>query len=354
METLDYSSEDLQGPVALLELENAFLAQLLQRVWPAGLARSAATAATADDDVADDDDAPADEIGREPLLLAEKQELCAVEAGAVRREIEALAAAGELERACAAAAAADCRTHQAAEVGRGVAALLGLLEFPQPDTATAAAMAAASAAALPAAEQAAASAATALAVGQPNSAGSASSPPSLPPTRTAHLPTAKQLARAQLDGGQIGRLLDELLERQSVAAERLRTRAGMLQARAPLGGWYAVWRRGMAAVAGGSGAAGGRGLAGSRVGCTRLERHGSPAPLLLVLMPSSNPSRVPLPTPAQVQLGKAEAQLAQRAEQGAAFSRVDFEQLRIEHSQASRAGCVWRAAQAVVQGGGLL
>lgn len=36
----------------------------------------------------------------------------------------------------------------------------------------------------------------------------------------------------------------------------------------------------------------------------------------------------------QTQLSNTEAQLAQRTEQGAAFSRVDFEQLRIEHSQA--------------------
>ncbi|KAI7840383.1 hypothetical protein COHA_005884 [Chlorella ohadii] len=107
--TLDLSSLELAGAVAQLELENAFLAHLLQRV-SGGQARTRAAAAAADADA----DA-ADEIGREPLLLAERQELCAVEAGAVQREIEALTAAGELERACATAAAADCRTHQAAE-----------------------------------------------------------------------------------------------------------------------------------------------------------------------------------------------------------------------------------------------
>ena len=58
---------------------------------------------------------------------------------------------------------------------------------------------------------------------------------------------------------------------------------------------------------------------------TYLPLQRKPTPLLLVHSPSPNP-----PPPGQAQLGKAEAQLAQRAEQGAAFSRVDFEQLRIE------------------------
>lgn len=222
--------DQLAASVAQLELENAFLTHLLGRVSGASTRSGspAADAAATDSAAA----AAADEIGREPLLLAERQELCAVEAGAVRREIEALTAAGELERACAIAAAADCRTHQASEVGRAVSALLGLLGFPQPDTATAAAMAAASAAA----------AAPAAAAGQPAVAGqvpeqaagtsSASSSPCPPaPAAAACLPTAKRLARAQLDGRQIERLLEELLERQDVAAERLRTRAAMLQAR---------------------------------------------------------------------------------------------------------------------------
>lgn len=225
--TLDLSSLELAGAVAHLELENAFLAHLLQRV-SGGQARTRAAAAAADADAAD-------EIGREPLLLAERQELCAVEAGAVRREIEALTAAGELERACAVAAAADCRTHQAAEVGRAVAALLGLLGFPQPDTATAAAMAAASAASGAAAAAAAAAdhpVGEGEASDEPAGTSSASSPPSSPaPAAAACLPTAKRLARAQLDGRQIERLLEELLERQDVAAERLRTHAAMLQVR---------------------------------------------------------------------------------------------------------------------------
>ncbi|PRW45223.1 serine threonine- phosphatase 6 regulatory ankyrin repeat subunit C [Chlorella sorokiniana] len=258
MEAAELPTLDGLGPaVAQLELENAFLTHLLQRVSAASARTAAAGAAAA---------AAAAEIGREPLLLAERQELCAVEAGAVRREIEALKAAGELERSCAVAAAADCRTHQAAEVGRAVAALLGLLGFPQPDTATAAAMAAASAAAAAAGAAAEQPAAAGNAPEQPASTGSVCSPPSSPaPAAAARLPTAKQLARAQLEGRKIEQLLEELLERQDVAAERLRTRAAMLQA----------------------------------------------------------------------QLAQAEAQLAQRTEQGAAFSRVDFEQLRIEHSQAS-------------------
>ena len=228
MERVEPPTLDELGPaVAQLELENAFLAHLLQRV-SGGSARTGAAAAATDDGVAD-------QIGREPLLLAERQELCAVEAGAVRREIQAATAAGELERACAVAAAADCRTYQAAEVGRAVAALLGLLGLPQPDTATAAAMAAASAAAA-AAAAAEQPAAAGQAPEQPSSTRSASSPPGpRSPTTAACLPTAKRLARAQVDGRQIAQLLEELLERQDVAAERLRVRAAMLQVRCAVG-----------------------------------------------------------------------------------------------------------------------
>lgn len=223
MERVEPPTLDELGPaVAQLELENAFLAHLLQRV-SGGSARTGAADAT--------DDGVADQIGREPLLLAERQELCAVEAGTVRREIEAVTAAGELERACAVAAAADCRKYQAAEVGRAVAALLGVLGLPQPDTATAAAMAAASAAAA-AAAAAEQPAAAGQSPEQPASTRSASSPPGpRSPTTAACLPTANRLARAQLDGRQIAQLLEELLERQDVAAERLRVRAAMLQVR---------------------------------------------------------------------------------------------------------------------------
>lgn len=206
------SAAELEEECRLLELENACLLQLLQRVAPDSLRLGHEASA--------DGPAPADGPGPEPLLLAEKQELCAAEAAAVRQAIERTQQEGELEAACAAAALTDCQVQQAGEVLRDATALLTLLGLPvEPEPAAASGS-------IP--EQ------PAGADGEPGQqegqapaapAGPAPSPLGL------RLPTAKQLARAQLNGAQLEGLLEGMLERQDAAAERLRLRGAMLKVR---------------------------------------------------------------------------------------------------------------------------
>lgn len=228
--------------VALLQLENALLRGLLQRLAPQALGGGAAAAA----------DAAADAV-RDPLLLAEKAELCAAEANAVRRETERLKAEGELERACAQAAVADARGQAAAETARDQAALLALLGLPAERAAPSAADVEPEAATTPAAAVAAPADAAA---GEDGTAAAAQlgapRPLAAPVDPAAALPfalsSARQLARADLHGGRLAQWMEDVLARHAAAATRLQMRVQMQQVRRSLpagcaaGGGAAVLR----------------------------------------------------------------------------------------------------------------
>ncbi|PSC70920.1 hypothetical protein C2E20_5673 [Micractinium conductrix] len=209
--------------VALLQLENALLRGLLQRLAPQALGGGAAAAA----------DAAADAV-RDPLLLAEKAELCAAEANAVRRETERLKAEGELERACAQAAVADARGQAAAETARDQAALLALLGLPAERAAPSAADVEPEAATTPAAAVAAPADAAA---GEDGTAAAAQlgapRPLAAPVDPAAALPfalsSARQLARADLHGGRLAQWMEDVLARHAAAATRLQMRVQMQQ-----------------------------------------------------------------------------------------------------------------------------
>ena len=178
-----------------------------------------------------------DAIPREPLLLAEKQELCVAESKATQQEVEEAQAGGELDRACALAAIADCQTFQAGEVARDTAALLALLGLPaEPAKATASP---------DTAEQR-----TASDVALCQESQGAAAPPPMPPANCGglRLPTARELAQAELHGARFEQLLGDMLGRQNAAATRLQLRCSMLQvrwgggdgqARLPNEGWTA-------------------------------------------------------------------------------------------------------------------
>lgn len=293
------SDEDLQAAVAFLEAEALLLQQYLRR-----------TAGSAPADA----DAPADasphaapeDLPRESLLLAEKQELCVAEIAATRREAEAIRDEGELQRAAAAAAEADARGHQAAELAMSLVGLLDVLGLPQP----------APEARIPAAHDMLAPPPPAAAqeLAQPGDAVSADAPAAaaaatgdiIAPAARQRLPSARQLARADLHGGRVEEWMEGVLARHAAAAERLRQRTALLKVRGP----------GAVVVA----------------GCTL-----SGEPTCTISSPSRCHCHPPTTPTKQGQLAKAEAQLAERAEAGTALKRVDFDALRIEHAQAGAA-----------------
>lgn len=279
---------DLEEQVSFLELENEFLRNFLA-------ARNAA--------VSTDGDAAATDDWRDPLLLAEKLELCAVEGNTTRREIEQMQKDSELELACTLAAITDCRQQQAAETSRDVAALLGLLGLTA-DRASAP---------LPVltpdagAEQATAScSSSADPQGEPTVVGLA--PPAPVPDPALALPTATQLAKAELAGPRLEEFLEGILARHEAAATRLQARNAMLQVSA----------------------------------CGRWKRLG---PVCTDVVPCAAGARPCVHAhltlarrclrPLQSQLGRVEGQLAAKAAAGGpTLRKVDFEQLRIERAQA--------------------
>ena len=254
--------EDLEAAVAFLEAEALLLTQYLRRQQPQPQQEGAADAAAAGSGAADapavtvaSAGAPAD-LPREPLLLAEKQELCAAEIAAMRREVDAIQEEGELQRAAAAAAAADARGHQAAELARDLVALLDLLGLPQPgpDARIPAAhnmLAPPAAAAEPAQQGDAAAAAGDAPTAEPPAgaaatptAPAATAPPAVAPAAGHRLPDARQLARADLHGGRMQEWMEGIVARHAAAADRLRQRASLLKVRAacPAGGHFGyVW-----------------------------------------------------------------------------------------------------------------
>lgn len=241
----DGDPEPLEEEMEFLQLENDFFASLLRRLAP-GLLESSGNGGV-------DDDRP----GREPLLMAEKHELLVAETAATSREIDRVQAEGELELACVRAGIADAAGQQAAETARDIAALLSLLRLPPPPAAEAAS-------ALGAAVMSAAAAA-AEALHQPVTSGEGAAPPAVgarsaaadtpcagppePPAPDAEaptsapggaapvlpppllLPTAKQLARADLRGAQLAQFLGDVLARHDANAERCQLRSNLLQAR---------------------------------------------------------------------------------------------------------------------------
>lgn len=203
--------------MALLELENAFLLNYLQRVAHGSLEEGGAGAADSEAAAAAAADAA---LPREPLLLAEKQELCAVQAVTTRREAEAVQAQGELERSVAAAAAADAQGYQTAEVARDLAALLDLLGLPEPTSEAAAVY-----------QQATSAADQAASAAQPAESAAAGTA-----AAELRLPTAKQLSKADLNGPRLQEFLEGLLARHGAAAARLQQRTAMLKVGGPGGG----------------------------------------------------------------------------------------------------------------------
>lgn len=219
-ETGSEASEE--GP-AFLQLENAFLLQLLQRVSPQVLADAPhGTGAGARGPAA---------TGANALRLAERQELCAVEADVTRRETETVVRAGELELACTLAAIADCQQQQAAQTSRDQAALLALLRLPAVPAAGSGSPAASAAVSMPAVcekqTDALSVAATTATGAEPDGEAGAGR----------RLPAAKQLVRAEFSGARLGQYLEGILERHDAAAARLQIRAAMLEV--SLAGWLA-------------------------------------------------------------------------------------------------------------------
>jgi hypothetical protein len=189
----------LEEQVSFLQLENEFLSNLL----------AARNVAIPDYAIS----APASDL--KPLPLAERLELCALEGNIRRGDIEQMQRDSQLELACTLAAIADCR-QQEAETRRDAGALLGLLGLEAgpaaspkpvvtPDKFTEEVTAGGS------------------------SSGDLQAPADPQPAKTLALPTAKQLAKADLAGPRLEEFLAGMLARHETAAERLQARNALIQ-----------------------------------------------------------------------------------------------------------------------------